>query len=139
MIAVIMIIAIIIGIALPRFSGIQQEALQTKARGELRTIQTALESYYINRTPNAYPATSSTLINDVLLSVSPQITSQVLYDPFQSSGSDEYNYVRSDNGRYYVIFSVGMDGVSDITGIDDAGMLEGTQDDDIFASNGGGW
>ena len=44
LIAVIMVIAIIVGIALPRFSGVQDEALITKAKVELRTIQSALES-----------------------------------------------------------------------------------------------
>jgi prepilin-type N-terminal cleavage/methylation domain-containing protein len=136
MIAVIMVIAIIIGIALPRFGGIQEEALQTKVRGELRTIQSALESYYINQTPNAYPETTSAVIEEYLLAASPQIVSQILLDPFQG---DEYDYVLSDNNRYYVVLSVGINGASDITGIDDEGFLQGTDIDDIFATNGSGW
>ena len=46
---VIVIISILIGAALPRFKGMQDEANQTKAQAELRTMQIAVESYYINQ------------------------------------------------------------------------------------------
>src|SRR5262245_44131387 len=124
-IAVIMVIAILVGIALPRFSGIQDEAKITKAKGELRTIQAAMESFYMHQTPNAYPDTEDLM--DQLVSASPQLISQVLYDPF-AEGSEEYQYILSDNGRYYVLFSIGPDAVADIEEIDDEGVMSGRDD-----------
>lgn len=133
---VIAVITILIGIAVPRIKGMQDEANRTKASAETKTIQTAIESYYINQTPNAYPATSTTIIASTLSSASPNIISETLYDPFLTS-STEYNYIK--NGGYYVVFSVGMDGTADITGISTAGVLAGTDDDDIYATNGTGF
>lgn len=137
LLVVIAVIAILVGIAIPRFRGMQDEANQSKAKAELRVLQTALESYYMNQTPNAYPATSTTVCASTLNSASPLIVGEVLYDPFRSSA--EYRYYRSSNGDYYVVFSYGPDGAVDITGISDAGVLAGSNDDDIYASNGTGF
>jgi prepilin-type N-terminal cleavage/methylation domain-containing protein len=112
LIAVIMIISIIVGIALPRFGGVKDEALITKAKVELRTIQSGLESYYMHQTPNAYPPSSDTVISDYLMSATPQIVSSVL--------------------------SRGPDGELDITGISDEGEKQGLDDDDIYVTNGEG-
>lgn len=138
LLVVIAVISILIGIAVPRIKGMQDEANRTKAEAEVRTLQTAIESYYINQTPNAYPATSTTLGNSTLKSAKPLIVSEVLYDPFLAT-STEYNYIRSSNAKYYVILSVGIDGTADITGINDLGVLQGTNDDDLFATNGTGF
>jgi hypothetical protein len=100
-------------------------------------MQTAVESYYMNQTPNAYPATSTTVCASTLNSASPLVIGEVLYDPFRSSA--EYNYIKSSNGTYYVIFSYGPDGAADITGIGTTGVLTGTNDDDIYVSNGTGF
>ncbi len=134
---VIAVISILIGIALPRFKGMQDEANQSKSKAELRVLQTAVESYYMNQTPNAYPATSTTICASTLNSASPLIVGEVLYDPFRSSA--EYNYVLDTNGNYYVIFSYGSDGTADITGINTSGVLQGVDDDDIYATNGTGF
>ena len=45
---VITLIIIIAGIALPRFVGVSDEGKRAKASAELRTLQTALESYILN-------------------------------------------------------------------------------------------
>lgn len=134
-IAVIMVIAILVGIALPRFSGIQDEAKITKAKGELRTIQAAMESFYMHQRPNAYPETAELM--DQLVSATPQLIAQPLYDPF--ADSQEYQYILSDNGRYYVLFSIGPDAVADIEEIDDEGVMSGRDDDDVYVTNGNGW
>ncbi len=132
---VIMVIAILIGIALPRFRGMQDEASMTKAAAELRTLQTAVESWYIHRNPHAYPAIGATWENNLVLATTrPQIISAVLLDPF--NGSSQYQYVLSPNSLYYVIFSLGPDRAADITGIDNAGVISGGPDDDIYISNG---
>ena len=138
LLVVISVIAILVGIAVPRFKGMQDEANASKANAEARVLQTATESYYMNQTPNAYPATTATLCATNLNSASPLIVSDVLTDPFRSGGA-EYNYIRSANGDYYVIFSYGPDGTADITGISDAGVLAGADDDDIYSSNGTGF
>ncbi|MCK5014685.1 MAG: type II secretion system protein [Candidatus Omnitrophica bacterium] len=138
LLVVISVIAILVGIAVPRFKGMQDEANNSKANAESRVLQTAAESYYMNQTPNAYPATVTTLCAAYLNSASPLIVGDVLTDPFRSGGV-EYNYIRSANGDYYVIFSYGPDGAADITGISDAGVLAGVDDDDIYSSNGTGF
>ena len=138
LLVVISVIAILVGIAVPRFKGMQDEANISKANAELRVLETAVESYYMNQTPNAYPATVTTLCDAYLDSASPLIVSDILTDPFRSGGS-EYNYIRSANGEYFVVFSYGPDGAADITGISDAGVLAGTDDDDLYATNGTGF
>lgn len=55
---VIAVISILIGIALPRFKGMQEEGKIAQAKAELRTLQTAVESYYIHNN-NTYPATGA--------------------------------------------------------------------------------
>ena len=137
LLVVLTVISILIGVAIPRIKGMQDEANKAKAKSETRTIQAALESYYINHSPNVYPATSTTVCASSLNGATPKIVSGTLYDPFLSS--TEYNYVRSSNGKYYVAFSVGPDGAADITGINDSGVLQGTNDDDVYASNGSGF
>ncbi len=136
LLVVISVIAILVGITIPRFKGMQDEAKSAQAKGETKTLQSAIESYYINNS-NAYPASSTTIINTTLDSASPNIISAVFYDPFTTS--TEYNYVLSSNGLYYVVFSIGPDATADITGISTAGVLTGTNDDDIYATNGTGF
>jgi len=135
---VIVIISILIGAALPRFKGMQDEANQSKAQSELRTLQIAVESYYLNQDPKAYPDTGKTICDDYLNDASPLIIADVLYDPFMVS-AQEYNYFLSDSEEYYVLLSAGFNGEEDITGIDDDGYLTGTDDDDIFVTNGLGF
>lgn len=137
LLVVIAVIAILVGIAIPRFKGMQDEANTSKAKAELRVLQTAVESYYMNQTPNAYPATSTTVCASTLNSASPLIVGEVLYDPFRSSA--EYRYILDSNGNYYVVFSYGLDGAADITGINTSGVLQGSNDDDLYVTNGTGF
>ena len=141
---VIAVIAILVGIALPRFKGMRDEGNFAKTKGELRTLQTAVESYNIHN--DAYPVQTTTVDSawqddtNSLDTATPQIISAPLNDPFTAGGGTEYRYVTSaaSNSDYYVIFSVGFDGAADITGISTAGILAGTDDDDIFVTNGPG-
>jgi len=136
LLVVISVIAILVGIAIPRFKGMQDEANISKAKAELRVLQTAVESYYMNASPNAYPAAGTTLVATYLDDAVPLIIGEPLIDPFEG-GTTEYNYYRTD--PYYVVFSTGPDGAADITGITAAGVLQGTDDDDLYASNGTGF
>ncbi len=102
LLVVIMVISILIGIALPRFKGMQDEGNIAKAKGELRTLQVAVESYYMHNN-NAYPSALATLT-----AATPNIISAFSADPFNSTGG-AYGYVRGGTGnKFYVIFSGGV-------------------------------
>jgi general secretion pathway protein G len=139
---VMAVMAILVGIALPRFKGMRQEGNIAKAQGELRTLKTAIESYAIHHS-NAYPASSNTPYAsylDASAAPGPQLISSVLYDPFASSSTTEYYYVRgSGTGGtdYYAICSVGPDGAQDVTAaeVGDGTLTAAEIDDDIVASN----
>lgn len=103
---VIAVISILIGIALPRFKGMQDEGNIAKSKGELRTLQTAVESFYIHNN-QTYPATLSNLTAS---STKPLIITTIPDDPFASSGTD-YAYVLGGTGnKFYILYSVGLDG-----------------------------
>ena len=135
---VMVVISILIGIAIPRFKGMQDQANVSKAEMELKTLQAAIESYYINQNPKEYPPTTSSIITDSLQGASPNIINEILYDTFNPT--EEYDYILSEDEAYYVIFSGGVDRNKDITGIaDGTGQLLGDEADDLFATNGMGW
>ena len=108
---VIAVISILIGIALPRFKGMQDEGNIARAKGELRTLQTAVESYYIHNS-NAYPATGAAALQTALASAVPSIITYVPTDPFSSDGSDYVYVMGGTNSKYYIIYSVGPAGTA---------------------------
>jgi len=142
---VIAVIAILAGISLPYMKGMQDEGNTAKAAGELRTLATAVESFYIHNS-RAYPVQTTTVdttwqnVANSLTASSPKIINSALFDPFEPDGATEYSYATSDtaaNGsQYYVIFSVGPDNTAGITGISTAGVIAGTVGDDIYITNG---
>jgi prepilin-type N-terminal cleavage/methylation domain-containing protein len=137
---VMAVMAILVGIALPRFKGMREEANIAKAEGELRTLKTAIESYAMHHS-NAYPASSNTPYAsylDASAAPGPQLIASVLYDPFDSS--HEYYYILgsgSGGTDYYAICSKGPDGTADVTAAEVGnGVLTAAEiDDDIIASN----
>ena len=136
LIIVIAVIAILVGIALPRLRGMIDEGNTAKAASELRALQAAVESYYIHIS-KTYPSDSggATSWQSALTGARPLLIGSVLNDPFASSGT-QYRYDRSANGLYYIIWSVGTDNTADVTGVGDTGSLTGSADDDIYVSNG---
>lgn len=113
---VIAVISILIGIALPRFRGMREEGYVAQAKGELRTLQTAVESLNIHT--GSYPSS----FPDDIEGASPNIIGTTApTDPF-TSGTD-YGWNLSANGNYYVIYSVGPGGNGSAT-ISDAGVVE---------------
>lgn len=129
---VIAVISILIGIALPRFRGMQDEGNIAKAKGELRTLQTAVESYYIHNS-NVYPTAIS---GTTLTGQTPQIVAVLPTDPFSSSGGN-YGYVRGGtNNKFYVIYSVGPGGNGSATISSDA-VSETNGSSCIYVSNAG--
>jgi prepilin-type N-terminal cleavage/methylation domain-containing protein len=107
LLVVISVLVILIGIAIPRFKGMQDAGRVAQARAELKTLQTAVESYYMNNS-NTYPADSTTP-GATLSSQAPKIVAGAMIDPFSSS-SAEYKYELTT--PYYVIASVGASQVS---------------------------
>lgn len=136
---VIAVMAILIGIALPHFRGMQEEGWAAKAAGELRTLAIAVESYYIHN-DQTYPNQTTDLTDlwqGSLPGNGPTIVASTLYDPFIPGGSTQYAYTTSHVtiSQYYIIFSVGPDGEAGIEGIDDDGVIGGDVGDDIYFTN----
>lgn len=118
---VIAVISILVGIALPRFRGMQEEAMIAEAKGELRTLQTAVESYNIHN--GSYPTAGGTW-QSALTGATPNIVGTALIDPF--SGSAQYLIVVSDNGNYYAVYSIGAGGNGAVASVSDAGVVTET-------------
>src|SRR5262245_14952645 len=123
MMIVIVVIAILLGVLLQQFRGTQDEAATQRARSELRTLATALESYYIHNS-NAMPAALSSLT-----SATPRIVSSIPNDPFRAATA--YTYYVSGNSHYYVVFSYGPNRAAEITAIGNTGALTGSVTDDV--------
>ena len=87
LLVVIAVISILIGVAVPRMKGMQDQANLTKVKGELNTLQSAIESYYINQDPDSYPSptNATNLCSTVLNDANPLIVASPLYDPFYSA------------------------------------------------------
>ena len=140
---VMAVIAILVGIALPRFKGMRQEANITKAHGELRALKIAIESYAMHH-DDTYPPSSNDLYDTYLDTLGcppgPQLIESELYDPF-AAASTEYYYIRGtgagdDVEDYYAVCSKGLDGTPDVTATEVGdGDLTGDINDDIVASN----
>ena len=134
LIIVISVIAILVGIALPRLRGMIDEGNTAKAASELRALQAAVESYYVHNS-KVYPPTGSTW-EDLLATVKPTLIATSPKDPFSASGTTQYQYAKDTNGKYYIIWSIGPDTTAGVTGVSTAGAVSGTAGDDIYVSNG---
>ncbi len=124
---VVSIIAILMGISIPRLKGMRDEANVTKAKREVKALQAAVESYRMNHA-NTLPTTITT----DLTGASPKMISAVLPDPFNST-DPTYQYSR--NGSYYAISSVGPDGVDATEDIRSTGYVY-FSGDDMVVTNG---
>jgi len=125
---VIVVISILIGIALPRFKGMRDEGNIVKAKGELRTLQTAVESYFIHNNdtyPSTWPDDIEGATPDIIGPTAPT-------DPF-GSGAD-YQY--STSGDYYVIYSVGSGQTAGTCSIAATGVVTEGAGDPIYVTNG---
>jgi len=129
---VMAVIAILVGIALPQFRGMQEEGLIAQAKAELTTLKTAVESYYIHT--GAYPTDSATW-QTALTTASPTIVRVALIDPFTASA--QYQIVYSAAPReYYAIYSVGTTGTASVSLVSAAGVVTESAPTCIFVSNG---
>jgi len=134
---VVAIIIIIAGIALPRFLGVSEQGRKARALGDLRVLQTALESYILSQ--NTIPADGA-----ALESATPTIVmnfAKDFVDPFGKT--DTTNYIVATKAgagahagkKFYVAGSRGLDQDTKGISISDAGVV--TKDaDDIVVTNG---
>ena len=132
---VLAVLAILIAIAVPRIKGMQEQSNISKVKSELKTLQTAIEAYYVNKN-NTYLPVGSISADLIDVTDIPQIIPGVMSDPFAAAGT-EYNYALDTNEVYYVISSVGLDGTADISSIDTTGAVQ-DKGDDICITNGSG-
>jgi len=82
---VVSIIIIIAGIALPRMMGLNVNARVSRVKGDLRVLQTAVESYLINTNKVPGAGTNLETANPVIVSDFSKIT-----DPFSAGGRASY-------------------------------------------------
>jgi len=127
LVIVISVLAILIGIAIPTINGMRQHANVSKAKAEIQTIMSAVESYYTFGSPHAYPPAPSPGITNLqqtyLVNTTPNIISSPLYDPFAANSTTEYSYMTSGNGQYYVIWSASLPGANPPTNISNSGVI----------------
>jgi type II secretory pathway pseudopilin PulG len=138
LLVIISVLIILIGIAIPKFKELEDRSRIAQAKSELQTLKVLLEANYSHQFAKAYPPSSPTIASSLLIKVNPQIVSSVPYDPFGPTLTTEYNYYASSNGHYYVIYSVGTNGVGGIKGISNSGKVLGKDADDICVTNGTG-
>ncbi len=101
---VISVIAILIGIAIPRFKGMQDEANTLKAKAELKTFQAAMESYRNNHSTYALAITD--MENAPIKIVDTGLTNPLL----AGSHAYELNLSPTDGSLYYVIYAPSVSG-----------------------------
>ena len=132
---VIAVIAILVGIALPRFKGMRDEGNITRATGELRSLQSAVESYRIHT--GAYPAAAA--FETTLVGATPQIISSAMNDPFAAAGTPYVLVLSSGTtGNFYAIYSVGPGGNGSVSAVDNTSgaVTEANGASCIYVSNG---
>jgi len=115
------VVAVLVSVGLPAYKGVQNEGKISQAQAELKTMQAALTSYYLN-SHHMYPVSSASLGSSTLAGTSPRILRNVLYDPFVTGNSTEYGYQVSSNGQYYVIYSKGASGNGTVS-INNSGVV----------------
>ncbi len=136
---VISLILIVVGIALPRFTGVGNEGKKAKAAAELKTLQTALESY-LTSSGSTLPATgagTTVVLSPTLEGASPRLVGDVdtFYDPFGATATTPYRYLRGGT-TYYLLFSLGPDKANaPAMAISAAGVITNAGDN-IYVSNG---
>ncbi|MFC1560032.1 prepilin-type N-terminal cleavage/methylation domain-containing protein [Candidatus Margulisiibacteriota bacterium] len=129
------ILALLMMIPILAFKGMQDEARSTKARGDLRTLKVAIETYYKNN-GNEYPPENDLL--SALQQASIQIVETDLYDPFGSTSTSPYGYKLAtgdpSTAHYYVLYSKGPNGDGSAL-ISNTGSVTASNDA-IYDSNG---
>ncbi len=128
------VVVILAGIALPRLRTLVDDGNRNKAEAELKALQAAVESYAAGHgkvTPETGSSWQSTLTD---AATKPRLIGIALRDPFSGAGAS-YQYSKTADGKFYVIWSVGPNHRSDLTFDALTGDVTAV-DDDPYVSNG---
>ena len=79
---ILAVLGILISLAIPRIKGMQDASNIVKVKKELKTLQLAVESYFVNGKPSVYPYSTGRIYQDLLIASSPQMISSEMLDPF---------------------------------------------------------
>jgi general secretion pathway protein G len=122
MLLVLVILAVLAAIVIPKFSGRSQQAKETAAKSQISSIELALDAYEVDT--GSYPQSLDALINppgNVQNWKGPYLKKGVPADPWGNSYAYTYPGKRNANG--YDLMSMGADGRTggddDITNWDD--------------------
>lgn len=141
---VVAIIGILAAIAVPNFMNAQVRAKVARAQSEMRSLQTALESFFVDN--NGYPPMNSDPIlmrrqyrdyggceinvahimigagahaRRIYLTTPIAYVSSLPFDPFNGDGTS-YGYCYGSNGQsYYVLTSFGPDNASGLASVEE--------------------
>jgi len=104
---VVAIIAILAAIAIPNFLEAQVRSKVSRAKADMRTIATALESYFVdsNHYPNDVENGWPYYLTRQLTTPTRYLTSSGLYDPFKISGHATVGYMASDYPKRFRYFN----------------------------------
>jgi len=102
---VIAVMAILYSITAASVSGMQNEARISRAKGDLKTLELAMDGYLKNK--GACPSTEN--YQAALLDAVPRILDGNLFDPFGAAVNKLYPCIVSGNRQYYVVYSVGLE------------------------------
>ena len=131
---VLAVMAILMAIAIPSFSGVQAEAKMTRVQKDLLLLKIAIESYH--RTYNRFPDERN--YQTILLSTLPRVIESNLLDPFGENTASLYKYYLAtsdpETSKCYVIYSVGISGRGKAV-VGNLGQVTAT-DGPIWVSNG---
>jgi len=125
---VVVIIGIIAAIGVPNFSKFSSRNNTAKAKADIRSLQVAVENYYLYNN-GAYPPALSNLTAAV-----PTIIRSIPKDPYSGSGA-VYGYNRSPNTKYYVIYSAGPERNGSASVTDAGDLAESGGASCIYVSN----
>jgi prepilin-type N-terminal cleavage/methylation domain-containing protein len=124
LLVVMIIFSIMVGYAIPTFRLYQRREIHTRISGDLNLIKAAIKIYY--QSNHSYPAEKDYLAKLILLP--PQIIDRPLFDPLSENGKTPYIYKLSPNKKFYLVYSAGTLGNSQIE-ISDTGKINITRGD----------
>ena len=150
---VIAVIAVLVAILVPNFKSMRMEAKESKAKGDLKNLQTAV-IIYINRNGKFPASAANTPSLNVLLNepkeyrsindipVDPFSSTKAKYQFFTEGATSPYTDGDIQSDAYYIIFSVGRDEGADIAQADlsaisanDDILTDALTTDDIYVTN----
>jgi len=124
---VVLIIGILAAIAIPRMTGLRQEAQIVEAKSELNMLKVALDSYYTHN--DSYPSNLSAITQAV-----PNVIGTSLpQDPL--NGDASYGYDVSESGDHFVVYSSGPSGTGSAGVSEDGSVTEVNGANCIFAAS----